>query len=93
VFGIGWLIIAIARATFPIFLTCSKHKVILKVSAQYREALHIGKQPREGNRAGRLKIPVYFLGTFQYFSEFTLNICKTKIYLLGKAAKGGEQVP
>jgi hypothetical protein len=35
VFGIGWLIIAIARATLPIFLTClKKHKQNISIWKQ-----------------------------------------------------------
>jgi hypothetical protein len=54
VFGIGWLIIAIARATFPIFLTYSETKSEPKAGEQY-VAPYV-KAANGGIRAGRFKI-------------------------------------
>ena len=63
-FGIGWLIIAIARATFPIFLTYSQTKSELKAGEQYI-APYV-KAANGGVRAGRLK--------FSKFGWYNMNV-------------------
>ena len=62
-FGIGWLIIAIARATFPIFLTYSQ----TQSEPQSRRAPY-SKAVNRGIVAGRFKIPVNLVDIYQDFS-------------------------
>jgi hypothetical protein len=87
VFGIGWLIIAIARATFPIFLTYSQtQSEPQNRRAPYRKAVN------RGIVAGRFKIPVNLVDIYQGFSEFLLHINKVLQFYMGSGIYLARQV-
>lgn len=86
-FGIGWLIIAIARATFPIFLTYSQ----TRSEPQSRRAPY-RKAAGRGIVAGRFKIPVNLVDIYQGFSEFLLHINKVLQFYMGSGIYLARQV-